>query len=62
MTTSSSLLASRLRQGLTPALWTRHVYAAGLEPIEEYVMHDPDGAGGAGRSERGSLGRDDDGK
>jgi RHS repeat-associated protein len=28
-----------------PALWTRHVYAAGLEPIEEYVMHDPDGAG-----------------
>ncbi len=33
------------RSGLTPALWTRHVYA-GLEPIEEYVLHDPDGEGG----------------
>jgi RHS repeat-associated protein len=28
-----------------PPVLTRHVYA-GLEPIEEYVLHDPDGEGG----------------
>jgi len=44
------------------ACQARHVHGAGLEPVEEYVLHDPDGAGGAGRSERGSHGRDDDGK